>query len=114
MVNSNGGVGEKEIWGKKANWVDYYGNVDGEEVGIAISIILTICAIRPPGWPGATGCLQSIRLACGSSSTIPSLMAAIPSRQAAASTLRYRVLVHHGDDKQAGIASAWQKYAATQ
>ena len=26
----------KPIWGKRADWVDYYGNVAGEIVGIAI------------------------------------------------------------------------------
>src|SRR3989442_9854041 len=36
MVNSNGASGEKGIWGQKADWVDYYGKVEGEEVGIAI------------------------------------------------------------------------------
>src|SRR2546426_6254040 len=36
MVNSTGATGEKRIWGKRADWVDYYGNVAGEDVGIAI------------------------------------------------------------------------------
>src|SRR6266568_1651402 len=36
MLNSEGGVGEKQIWGKRANWVDYSGTVAGEELGIAI------------------------------------------------------------------------------
>ena len=36
MVNSESAVGEKAVWGKRADWVDYYGNVAGEDVGIAI------------------------------------------------------------------------------
>jgi hypothetical protein len=36
MVNSTGATGEKGIWGKRANWVDYDGNVEGEDVGIAV------------------------------------------------------------------------------
>src|SRR3984893_12840874 len=36
MVNSAGATGEKEIWGKRADWVDYYGNVSGQHVGLAI------------------------------------------------------------------------------
>jgi hypothetical protein len=36
MVNSAGATGEKGIWGKRADWVDYYGNVAGEDVGIAV------------------------------------------------------------------------------
>jgi hypothetical protein len=36
MVNSEGGEGEPQIWGKRANWVDYDGTVNGEKLGIAI------------------------------------------------------------------------------
>jgi hypothetical protein len=36
IVNSTGGVGEKQVWGKRAVWVDYYGKVGNEEVGVAI------------------------------------------------------------------------------
>jgi len=35
MLNSNGGVGEGQIWGKRADWVDYSGTVNGESLGIA-------------------------------------------------------------------------------
>jgi hypothetical protein len=30
MVNASGAEGEKAIWGKRADWVDYYGTVAGE------------------------------------------------------------------------------------
>ena len=36
MVNSQGAEGEKAIWGKRAEWVNYDGKVDGEDVGIAV------------------------------------------------------------------------------
>ncbi|MGI8962505.1 MAG: PmoA family protein [Bryobacteraceae bacterium] len=36
MINSHGGQGEKEIWGKPADWVDYFGTVSGRDVGIAV------------------------------------------------------------------------------
>ncbi len=36
IVNSYGAVGEKECWGKRANWCDYSGSVEGEVAGIAI------------------------------------------------------------------------------
>ncbi len=36
IVNSYGGVNEKETWGKKAHWCDYYGPVEGKVAGIAI------------------------------------------------------------------------------
>jgi Methane oxygenase PmoA len=36
MINSHGGQGEKEIWGKPADWVDYYGTISGKSVSIAV------------------------------------------------------------------------------
>ncbi|MEN6544449.1 MAG: PmoA family protein [Armatimonadia bacterium] len=34
--NSFGAVGEAENWGKRAEWVDYFGDVEGEVCGLAI------------------------------------------------------------------------------
>jgi hypothetical protein len=36
MVNAEGKQGMKNVWGKRSNWVDYSGEVDGEKVGVAI------------------------------------------------------------------------------
>lgn len=36
IVDSEGRVGSREIWGKRARWVDYSGIVEGEHLGIAV------------------------------------------------------------------------------
>jgi hypothetical protein len=36
MTNAEGAQTEKNVWGKKAQWVDYDGTVDGQKVGIVI------------------------------------------------------------------------------
>ena len=36
MINSDGAQTEKNVWGKRANWVDYRGTVAGKTVGIVI------------------------------------------------------------------------------
>ncbi len=36
LVSSRGGVGEKQVWGKQAEWVDYAGTIGGEPVGIVM------------------------------------------------------------------------------
>ena len=36
MTNSLGASGEKNVWGKRAEWVDYHGTADGLAVGITI------------------------------------------------------------------------------
>ncbi|MGH9469428.1 MAG: PmoA family protein [Terriglobia bacterium] len=112
MVSSTGGVGEPQIWGKRADWVDYDGAVAGEDLGIAIfdsprsfrhptywhARAYGLFAANPFGIreftkdPGKNG-----------SYTIP------PGRSL---TFRYRVFIHHGDYKQAHVAEAYQRYAA--
>jgi Family of unknown function (DUF6807) len=112
MVNSAGGVGEKEIWGKRANWVDYYGKVGTEEVGVAI--FDSPKSFRHPTYWHARGYGLfaanpfGIREFTGDpnqdgSWTIP---------QGKSLTLQYHVLIHHGNDKQAHVAEAYQRYAA--
>ncbi len=114
MVNSAGATGEKGIWGKRADWVDYSGNVAGEDVGIAIFDHPE--NFRHPTYWHARGY---------------GLLAANPfgvrefmhdRRQDGRYTipaggsliLRYRVLVHHGDYRDAQVADAYEKYIAKQ
>jgi len=36
LVNAQGGEGEANVWGKRSEWVDYSGQIDGEPVGIVM------------------------------------------------------------------------------
>jgi hypothetical protein len=36
ITNADGLTGEKQVWGKRSNWADYSGTLDGEQVGVAI------------------------------------------------------------------------------
>jgi hypothetical protein len=36
LVNAQGGQGEPNVWGKRSEWVDYSGQIDGENVGIVM------------------------------------------------------------------------------
>jgi ribosomal protein L35AE/L33A len=112
MVNSKGGVGEKEIWGKKANWVDYHGKVDGEEVGIAI-FDNPHNLRHPTTWMTRGYGLFSVNpFGLSVFFNNPKLDGSYTIPSGGSLTLRYRVLVHHGDEKQAGVAEAWKRYAA--
>jgi Family of unknown function (DUF6807) len=112
MVNSKGGVGEKEIWGKKANWVDYNGKVDGEEVGIAI-FDNPHNLRHPTTWMTRGYGLFAVNpFGLSVFFNNPKLDGSYTIHAGGSLTLRYRVLIHHGDEKQAGIAEAWQRYAA--
>jgi hypothetical protein len=111
MVNSKGGEGEPAIWGKPAEWVNYDGTINGEPVGIAIfdhpanlrhpttwhARGYGLFSVNPFGLRAFTGDPKQ-----DGSYTIP---------QGGTLTLRYRVLIHEGDYKQAGVADAYRKYA---
>ena len=36
LINAQGGVGEPNVWGKRSEWVDYSGQIDGEKVGVVM------------------------------------------------------------------------------
>lgn len=36
LVNAQGGEGEANVWGKRSEWVDYSGQLDGEKVGVVM------------------------------------------------------------------------------
>jgi hypothetical protein len=111
MLDSNGAVGEKNIWGKRASWVDYSGTVEGEKLGIAIfdnpenikhptywhARAYGLFAVNPFGEhdfyndPKRDG---SVTIPAGDSLV-----------------LRYRVLIHHGDATEAKVSEAYQRYA---
>ena len=36
LTNAQGGAGEANVWGKRSEWVDYSGVLDGEKVGVVM------------------------------------------------------------------------------
>ena len=109
MVNSNGATGEKEIWGKRADWVDYYGNVSGEDLGIAI--FDGPANLRHPTYWHARhyGLLAAnpfgLREFLHDRHQDGSFMIA----DGGSLTLRYRVFIHHGDFREAKVADAYKR-----
>ncbi len=110
MLNSEGAVGEANIWGKRADWVDYSGTVNGEKVGIAI--FDNPKNIKHPTYWHARGYGLFAVNPFGEhdfyndpkrdgSYTIPA---------GKSLTLRYRVYIHHGDAAEAKVAEAYARY----
>ncbi|HME00464.1 MAG TPA: PmoA family protein [Terriglobia bacterium] len=110
MMNSEGAMGEKAVWGKRADWVDFYGNVAGEEVGIAIfddpknlrhptywhARHYGLLAANPFGLKEFTHDRhQDGSYVIGADGSL---------------TLRYRVFIHHGDFQPASVADAYRQY----
>jgi hypothetical protein len=112
MVNASGASGEKAIWGKRSTWVDYYGRVAGEDVGVAIfdhpqnlraptywhARAYGLLAANPFGLRAFTGDRrQTGRYDIPAGGSL---------------VFRYRVFIHHGNPLQAGVAEAYRWFAA--
>jgi hypothetical protein len=112
MVNSEGAVGEKTVWGKRADWVDYYGKVAGEDVGIAI--LDDPKNLRHPTYWHARhyGLLAANPFGLREFLHDRHQDGSFVIVAGGSLTLRYRVLIHHGDFHQARVADAYTQYAA--
>jgi len=111
MTNSEGAQTEKNVWGKRADWVDYDGTVEGQKVGIVIfdnpqnfnhptrwhSRAYGLFAANPFGLkdfdPRATG-------EAGHTMNPGDVL-----------RFRYRVIVHPGDFPKKKIADLYSEYA---
>jgi hypothetical protein len=114
MVNSKGGVGEGQIWGKRADWVDYYGTVDGEEAGIAI-FDSPRSFRHPTYWHArAYGLFAANPFGLREFTHNPNHDGSYTIPAGKSLVFRYSVLIHHGDYRQAGVAKAYEEYAAAE
>lgn len=111
MLNSEGKVGEKEIWGKRADWVDYSSVVAGEKLGIAIFDNPTNIK-HPTYWHAREYGLFAVN-AFGEHDFYndPKRDGSVTIPAGQSLTLRYRVLIHHGDAAEAQVAEAYRRYA---
>jgi hypothetical protein len=115
ITNSEGGRGEKEIWGKKANWVDFSGEIDGQKWGIAV--------FDHPGNPGhptawharGYGLLAAnpfgSRDFVAASDKPKTALGGMTLEPGSSVTFRYRVVIHAGDAVGARIAEQYRKWA---
>jgi len=111
MLNSEGKVGEKEIWGTRADWVDYSGTVAGETLGIA-TFDNPGNIKHPTYWHAREYGLFAVN-PFGEHDFYNDPMrdgsVTVPAGQSL--TLRYRVLIHQGDASAAKVADKYEQYA---
>jgi hypothetical protein len=112
MVNAEGCKLEEECWGKRSNWLDYFGKTEGREEGIAVldnpenPRHPTYWHTRAYGLLGANifgvHDFTKDKMADGSMTLAPG----------ESIRFRYRFIIHEGDTKAANIAGEWTKYAS--
>lgn len=105
------GLRDKETWGKRADWCDYYGPVAGQIVGMAMfdhpenPRHPTWWHVRDYGLLAANpfGIHEFEKKAAGAGN--------LTIEAGKSVTFRYRFYLHEGDTQQAGIAALYQEYA---
>jgi hypothetical protein len=112
MLNSNGAKGEKAIWGKPADWVDYEGMISGKPVGIAV--FDSPSSFRhPTTWHArAYGLFAANPFGAREFTGDPSKDGSWSVPEGKSVTFRYRVLIHEGEFGPAEISAAYSKYAS--
>jgi hypothetical protein len=112
MVNSAGAEGEKDVWGKPADWVNIDGTIGGEDLGIAI-FDSPKSFRHPTTWMArGYGLLAANPFGWREFEKDPSKDGSWTIQEGKSITFRYRVFIHHGDYRQAKVAEAYQAYAA--
>lgn len=113
MVDAEGREGESQVWGKRAPWVDVYGEVDGEKLGIAI-----LDHPSNPRFPTFWHCRAYGLCAANifgmhdflNDKTQDGSLTLNPGEKL---RLRYRVIVHPGDPTSARVADLYKAWAAS-
>jgi hypothetical protein len=104
------GAGGGPVWGKRARWIDYWGQIDGKTVGIAIldhpsnPRHPTHWMARGYGYIGA--CPFGLNSFEGKPLGTGDMK--IPAGQSV--TFRYRFIFHEGSPMYADIEGQWRKY----
>jgi len=111
IIDSEGRQGEKQVWGKRADWVDYYGKVDGEALGIAI--FDNPSNPRHPTWWHARGygLFAANIFGLHDFENDKSKNGSLTLAPGETLRFRYRVIIHPGNERSAHIAKLYAAYA---
>jgi len=104
MINAEGLKSESGTFGNKSPWIDYYGNRGNVIEGIAI--------MQHPSnpWYPAQWFTRDYGFMSPTPMYWPENGKDISFKKGSVLKLRYRVLVHSGDNKEADIANEFEKY----
>jgi hypothetical protein len=103
--------GDNKTWGKRADWVDYYGSINGKTMGVAMfdhpsnPVHPTYWHVRDYGLFAANpfGIHDFEKKPAGAGNLN------IPAGQTV--TFKYRFYVHEGDEQKAKVAERYKEYA---
>lgn len=104
LINAEGESGEKETFGKRSPWMDYYGERMGKTEGMAI--------LQHPSndWYPAPWFTRDYGFFSPTPMYWPENGEKTVLKKGDKIYLRYRVIVHTGDHKEADIAGEFEKF----
>ena len=116
MTNSEGGKGEKEIWGKPANWVDFSGVIPDRKIEEQKLGVTMFDSPRNPKHPTFWQARQAGTLAANQFGehdffNDKARNGSITIEPGTSLTFRYRLLIHGGDAVTARVAAQYNKWA---
>ncbi|MDQ2840208.1 MAG: PmoA family protein [Acidobacteriota bacterium] len=111
LTNSEGAHTEKDVWGKRADWVDYVGPVDGQKIGILI-LDDPRNPNHPPRWHARDYGLFAVN-PFGITDFDPAAKekGGLQIKPGNLARFRYRVVVHPGDISKKDIAHWYADFA---
>ena len=110
LLNSEGGIGEKQIWGKRARWVDYSGKVGSATAGVAMFDHPTNPNFPTYWMARGYGLLASNATGAREFTGDQKLDGSITIPQGGKLEFRHLLVIHPGDAKSAKIESLYQSF----
>lgn len=109
ITNAAGAEHEKAVWGKTSDWMDYSGEIDGEKLGI--TIFDHPSNSRRAHWHvRAYGLFAANPFGVKTFTDSKSKDVSVTLEPGEKLHFRYRVIVHPGDARSAGLAKLWNEY----
>jgi Methane oxygenase PmoA len=109
ITNAEGMEHEKAVWGKPSNWMDYSGEIEGEKLGIAI-FDHPENSRRARWHVRAYGLFAANPFGLGTFTGDKSQNGSVTLEPGGMLRFRYRVVIHPGDAKSAGLTKLWEQY----
>lgn len=112
MTNAQGASTEKNVWGKRSEWVDYAGTLDGEKLGVLIMEHPTNPR-HPTYWHSrAYGLFAANPFGVRDFTRDKTANGAMTLKAGESARFRYRVIIHPGDSSNFDSAAAFKKYSS--
>jgi hypothetical protein len=110
ILNSDG-IKDSEAWGKRANWVDYWGPIDNETYGVAMFDSPTNVR-HPQTWHARDYSLFTVNpFGLHDFGMGPKGTGDLTVKQDGRLRLTYRLYFHRGNAEEANVAEKYRQYA---